>query len=93
MGNRGSCGITHKEHIKAAAYTNEQCVDSIGAGDSFNSGFIQAFLEGLPLQECLSQGNLMGAISTSAAGGTGAFQNQQEFEKTKKRIIDSSLRK
>lgn len=93
MGSQGSWGVTPKEHIKVAAYTNEKYVDSIGAGDSFNSGFIQAFLEGLPLKECLSQGNLMGAISTSAAGGTGAFNEKKEFEKTKKRIIDSSLRK
>jgi len=92
MGNKGSWGITQEQLIKVAAYTNEKYVDSIGAGDSFNSGFIQAFLKGSSLRECLSNGNLIGAIRTSAGGGTGAFSDQKQFEETKNRIIDSSLK-
>lgn len=55
------------------AFLNDKVVDAIGAGDSFNSGFISAFVKGLPLEDCQETGNLTGAVNTTAAGGTGAF--------------------
>ncbi|HLA52058.1 MAG TPA: PfkB family carbohydrate kinase, partial [Flavitalea sp.] len=55
------------------AFFNKDIVDSVGAGDSFNAGFIHQFLKGLPLNECQEFGNLMGALNTTAAGGTTAF--------------------
>lgn len=57
------------------AFLNKDVVDAIGAGDSFNSGFISAFVKGLPLEECQKTGNLTGAVNTTAAGGTGAFSS------------------
>ena len=55
------------------AFLNKEVVDAIGAGDSFNSGFVSAFVKGLPLEDCQETGNLTGAVNTTAAGGTGAF--------------------
>lgn len=55
------------------AFLNKDVVDAIGAGDSFNSGFISAFVKGLSLEDCQTTGNLTGAVNTTAAGGTGAF--------------------
>jgi sugar/nucleoside kinase (ribokinase family) len=55
------------------AFLNSNVVDAIGAGDSCNSGFVSAFVKGLPLEECQRTGNLTGAVNTTAAGGTGAF--------------------
>jgi sugar/nucleoside kinase (ribokinase family) len=55
------------------AFLNKEVVDAIGAGDSFNSGFVSAFVKGLPLELCQQTGNLTGAVNTTAAGGTGAF--------------------
>ena len=55
------------------AFLNTDVVDAIGAGDSFNAGFISAFVKGLGLEACQEAGNLTGAVNTTAAGGTGAF--------------------
>ncbi len=55
------------------AFLNKEVVDAIGAGDSFNSGFVSAFVKGMPLEACQETGNLTGAVNTTASGGTGAF--------------------
>ncbi len=58
-----------------APYLNNNVVDAIGAGDSFNAGFISKFIKKQKPDDCLDFGTLMGAVNTTAAGGTGAFKN------------------
>jgi sugar/nucleoside kinase (ribokinase family) len=50
-------------------------VDAIGAGDSFDAGFLHQFLRGARIEECLRYGNLAGAFSTTRSGGTEAFRD------------------
>ncbi len=61
------------------AYLNESVIDCIGAGDSFDAGFIHKFIQGKPLTECLEFGNVTGAINTTASGGTTAFKNREHI--------------
>lgn len=67
------------EMIERPAYLNTDVVDAIGAGDSFNAGFIFKFVKGKSLQDCLDFGNLTGALNTTAAGGTGAFISKEHI--------------
>jgi sugar/nucleoside kinase (ribokinase family) len=55
-------------------------VDSIGAGDSFDAGFLFAWLQGLDLETCARAGNITGALSTLRPGGTEAFRDRQLVE-------------
>lgn len=82
-GSRGSV-LVRKEGPKRElpAFLNRSVVDAIGAGDSFNAGFISAFVKGRPLEECQRLGNLTGAINTTAAGGTGAFASREAVIRT-----------
>jgi sugar/nucleoside kinase (ribokinase family) len=53
----------------AVAGIPTQVVDSTGAGDSFDAGFLAGFLGGQPLRRCLEIGNACGALSTRGIGG------------------------
>jgi sugar/nucleoside kinase (ribokinase family) len=43
--------------------------DTTGAGDSFNAGFLRAWLDGGDLHESLELGVVCGALSTRRTGG------------------------
>lgn len=57
-----------------------EAVDPVGAGDSFDAGFLHQFVRGENLEKCLAYGNLTGAFSTTRPGGTEAFRNRQDWE-------------
>lgn len=50
-------------------------VDTVGAGDSFDAGFLHQYVRGGDLPTCLASGNLAGALSTTRPGGTEAFRD------------------
>ncbi|KAA0224621.1 carbohydrate kinase family protein [candidate division KSB1 bacterium] len=54
-------------------------VDAVGAGDSFDAGFIFKWLQGGDLNQCLHFGNMCGALSVTKAGGTAAFQSREQI--------------
>ncbi len=49
-------------------------LDSTGAGDAFNAGFLSSWLDNAPLDLCLSVGNACGSAAVQAVGGTGFLQ-------------------
>lgn len=53
-------------------------VDTTGAGDAFDAGFLDAWLRGLPLPDCLVWGNACGALAASGAGSDNSFQDAGE---------------
>lgn len=79
MGSRGACAIQDGEIVKEGALDVE-VVDTTGAGDSFNAGFLYGFLKGADLKKCLQYGNACGGFSVTKAGGNTAFPDSKTLE-------------
>ncbi|MET0802021.1 MAG: carbohydrate kinase family protein [Actinomycetota bacterium] len=67
-GERGSVALGPGERAQVAAIP-ASVVDTTGAGDSFDAGFVAAMLAGESLERCLAIANACGALSTRAVGG------------------------
>lgn len=57
----------------SAAAVPAQAVDTVGAGDSFDAGFIHQFIRGAGVAAGLDFANRAGALSVTRPGGTAAF--------------------
>ena len=64
--------------LRESALKISEFADAIGAGDSFNAGFIRAFLDSKPLDECLKQGIRTATASLLAPGGTAGIESFEQ---------------
>jgi sugar/nucleoside kinase (ribokinase family) len=55
-------------------------VDTTGAGDSFNAGFLHTWLRGDAMESCLRFASACGALSTRGLGGTATQATEAEAE-------------
>jgi sugar/nucleoside kinase (ribokinase family) len=79
LGAKGATAVHGSERYTVAPVKVE-VVDPVGAGDSFDAGFLFQYLRGQHLPSCLEYGNLAGAFSTTAPGGTEAFRNRRKLQ-------------
>ena len=74
--------------------------DSVGAGDTFDAGFLHKWVRKAPLETCIAYGNLAGGLSVTRSGGTEAFCDrayreaffQQHWQQEKLVPYDSGTR-
>ncbi len=90
-GNKGSYLYKDGKLNHMEPFLNNKVVDAIGAGDSFNAGFVYGFINGFRLEECQKIANLTGAISTTGAGGTEAFSSREEFQNKAKEMFNYTI--
>jgi sugar/nucleoside kinase (ribokinase family) len=72
-GEKGAVPHCGREEVNAVPVLVDP-VDTIGAGDSFDAGFLNNFIRGASLEACLRLGNLAVALSPTRQGGTEAFR-------------------
>jgi sugar/nucleoside kinase (ribokinase family) len=69
LGQRGSATLAEGALLEVPAFAVD-AIDTTGAGDSFDAGFLHAWLRGQPLRECLRWGSACGGLSVRGLGGT-----------------------
>jgi len=80
LGRKGALAQRGRERFVSPAH-EVTVVDPVGAGDSFDAGFLHQYLRGADLTTCLASGNLAGALSVTRPGGTEAFRDAVHRER------------
>lgn len=73
-GAQGALIATRTREFEVPAIPVE-VVDTTGAGDSFNAGFLSRFMRGEDLEACAEAGALAASRNIGKVGGTAAFEN------------------
>lgn len=77
FGQLGGIAVEHGGIVRSES-VDSKVVDTIGAGDSFDAGFVAGRLQGWPLARCLQLAIACGSLSTRAAGGTAGQPKLEE---------------
>lgn len=79
----GALGAFATDGIKSELLPriNVDAVDTTGAGDAFNGGFVTALSEGKDLFEALRFGNATGALSVTRLGTAPSMPHRNEIDK------------
>ena len=80
LGDKGAMARRGSERLESPA-VKVDVIDPVGAGDSFDAGFLHQYVVGANLSDCLAWGNLAGALSTTRSGGTEAFRDREHLER------------
>lgn len=79
LGSAGAIMLSDGIEYKAAPPIVDT-LDTTGAGDAFDAGFIDAVLSGLSPKQCIERGCVCGALSTRAAGALQALPTRDVAE-------------
>lgn len=79
---RGAAGVVARSEGRTLAVPGFRIepLDTTGAGDSFNAGFISRFMKRDSLAQCVAWGNACGAMSTLVMGGIEGFPTPKRVE-------------
>jgi sugar/nucleoside kinase (ribokinase family) len=80
LGSEGS-SLLCEGRIYYAAPHPARTIDTTGAGDCFDAGFLDAWLRGESPERCLALANICGALSTEAYGGIAGFPSRESLLK------------
>ncbi len=81
LGSRGAAMLANGIHYNVPSPIVE-VIDTTGAGDAFDAGFIDALLDAAAPEDCLRRACICGALSTRAAGALSALPVREELDTT-----------
>lgn len=77
LGPEGAIARRRGQIVRSPGFVID-VVDTTGAGDSFNGGFLHGYLAGMELDDCLDLANACGANSARGIGGTTTQVNLEQ---------------
>ncbi|HSR66752.1 MAG TPA: carbohydrate kinase family protein [Acidobacteriota bacterium] len=78
LGSKGAIAGRGEQRAESAPLSVE-AMETTGAGDAFNGGFLHRWMEGDSLEDCLRAGNICGGLSTRRPGGLDGLPTAREF--------------
>jgi sugar/nucleoside kinase (ribokinase family) len=75
-GGNGALAAHGEERLEAPGFS-VAVVDTTGAGDAFDAGFLSGWLAGRDLRTCTRMGNACGALTAAHLGGSGAISPER----------------
>lgn len=80
QGDKGAY-VASREHESFISPYPVQVVDTIGAGDAFNAGFLAGLLDNQPIEQCGRMGALLGALAVSSQGDVEGLPDGKTFHR------------
>ena len=80
LGSAGAVASHHGGEPACVRGIEIEAVDTTGAGDAFDGGFLHAWMSGHSLEDALRAGNVCGGLSTRSPGGMAALPSRAEFK-------------
>ncbi|WP_173915496.1 sugar kinase [Halobacillus sp. Marseille-Q1614] len=80
LGSEGSVGYYEGEKLKAPPVPPKKVVDTVGAGDGFNAGFLYGFLQKWPLEKILHFANTIGSMVVGVKGDNEGLPYYEEVQ-------------
>lgn len=87
VGARGIVACHERQLISCPALPVANVVDTTGAGDAFNGGFIYGILQGYSMVDALRCGTICGSLSTTALSGTAAVPTSEALERIRQSLL------
>jgi sugar/nucleoside kinase (ribokinase family) len=78
-GQLGCATLDQGQLLEVPAFAVDP-IDSTGAGDSFDAGFLHAWLRDMSLRDCMLWGSACGSLSTRSIGGTAGQASASEVQ-------------
>lgn len=86
-GEKGAWVASKKDKFFHVKPQKCKSIDSVGAGDAFNVGFLYGFIEKMSLKKCGEIGNILGALATQTSGDIEGFPSKNDLKK----IIENKI--
>jgi len=87
-GSKGAIVCANGKKYSAPIF-NTDVVETTGAGDSFNAGFLHKYLYRDDWSNCLKFGNACGALAVTALGGNGAFLDSDKLHSQLGKLLNN----
>ena len=81
QGERGATAFKNGQEILVAAWPVARVVDTVGAGDGFNAGFIAGILKGWSMEQSLKLASLIGAHAVASVGDSSGYPAWSSVER------------
>jgi sugar/nucleoside kinase (ribokinase family) len=89
LGERGAIAWRRDELVRLPALP-VQVADTVGAGDSFDAGFLYGFLHDWDIKHSLALGVACGSLSTQQLGGTDSQPTLEETQPAMRKMLNTA---